>query len=563
MVVNHKVQPVEYINESWYWVRLAPEGDRYYTNSVFRIKANAQFKLGTKSQPYLTEQSRKRLEGKATDSSQEEEVEQEDQEEEELEDTPIGDQRDDESLATAVMSSTQTAYARGGGAITLPSENPMNPPAAVSTQIQALTRGPVGSGSSTNTPQRTTPAQPVANVPAAPAPAQQGGGGGGGAPGGAATGGGGGGGGGAPGGGGGGGGPAGAAPPAQAQAPGRSDQKRLEGNVDTFDGDRSKSLKFEKDFGLYRLLNAEHPLVAIPAKRVCLALSYIKGDKVDRWAHQYADHVAEELYTNNVDPQNEALWNNFVIAFRRQFQDTAEKERAWANLQKLEMKGRDIDGYIAEFENLLKLAGRNRDNEGAVDYFKDGLLGWLQQKLLERRPIPRSLDDWQWMAREEIEAKALIDASLGTGRKKGWLSSRQTRWESLHRDSRSNKGKDPDAMDVDRAKLNKLSIKERAKLSKEGKCFLCKEKGHMARACPKKASTDKGKQRAPKEDRDKKAKARTASISEEEDEGEPSSKEKEAPPEYSDDESLKKQIRKMTAEKREALLEELSVDGDF
>jgi hypothetical protein len=167
------------------------------------------------------------------------------------------------------------------------------------------------------------------------------------------------------------------------------------------------------------------------------------------------------------------------------------------------------------------------------------------------------------MAREEIEAKALIDASLGTGRKKGWLSSRQTRWESLQRDSRSNKGKDPDAMDVDRAKLNKLSIKERAKLSKEGKCFLCKEKGHMARACPKKPSTDKGKQRAPKENSDKKAKARTASITEEEDEGEPSTKDKESPPDYSDDESLKKQIRRMTADKREALLEELSVEGDF
>ncbi len=84
----------------------------------------------------------------------------------------------------------------------------------------------------------------------------------------------------------------------------------------------------------------------------------------------------------------------------------------------LEMKGKEIDNYIAKFENLLELAGRCRTNEGSVDYFKQGLNSGLQMDLLKWWPIPLTLDDWQRMAREEIQIKALIKASVGEGKVK-------------------------------------------------------------------------------------------------------------------------------------------------
>ena len=40
--------------------------------------------------------------------------------------------------------------------------------------------------------------------------------------------------------------------------------KHLARHVATFDGDQAKAQKFEKQFKLYRLLNATHPLIDVP-----------------------------------------------------------------------------------------------------------------------------------------------------------------------------------------------------------------------------------------------------------------------------------------------------------
>ena len=63
-------------------------------------------------------------------------------------------------------------------------------------------------------------------------------------------------------------------------------------------------------------------------QKVALALSYIKGEDVDEWCHRYADTLAEEVYTNGTDPNDESLWDKFVLAFVCRFRDTEEEERA-------------------------------------------------------------------------------------------------------------------------------------------------------------------------------------------------------------------------------------------
>ena len=60
------------------------------------------------------------------------------------------------------------------------------------------------------------------------------------------------------------------------------------------------------------------------------------------------------------------------------------------------MKENDLDGYIAMFETLIKKAERDRDEVGHVDIFKQGLKIWLLQKVMARRPLPYTLDQWQW-----------------------------------------------------------------------------------------------------------------------------------------------------------------------
>ena len=117
-------------------------------------------------------------------------------------------------------------------------------------------------------------------------------------------------------------------------------------------------------------------------QRTALALSYIKGEAVDEWCHEYANHLADEVYQRGIAPTNERLWDDFVLDFVQRFRDMGEEERSWALLQRLEMKKNNLDGYITTFETLIKKAGRDRDEVGHVDVIKQGLKTWLLQKVM-------------------------------------------------------------------------------------------------------------------------------------------------------------------------------------
>ena len=152
---------------------------------------------------------------------------------------------------------------------------------------------------------------------------------------------------------------------------------KINGHVNNFDGDQTKARKFQNEFEIVRMLNPRHQLFCVPMQRTTLALSYIKGDAVDEWCHEYADHLADEVYQRGVTPTNKRLWDDFILDFVQRFWDTGEEERSWALLQHLEMKENDLDGYIMTFNTLIKKAGRDRDKVGHVDVFKQGLKTWL------------------------------------------------------------------------------------------------------------------------------------------------------------------------------------------
>ena len=54
---------------------------------------------------------------------------------------------------------------------------------------------------------------------------------------------------------------------------------------------------------------------------------------------------------------NETLWREFVVDFTQAFTDTASSEQVYAALTDLQMKGEDIDDYIATFKSLIMKAG--------------------------------------------------------------------------------------------------------------------------------------------------------------------------------------------------------------
>ena len=105
--------------------------------------------------------------------------------------------------------------------------------------------------------------------------------------------------------------------------------------------------------------------------------------------------------------------------------------------------------------------------------------------IMRRRPLSLTLDEWQWMARDEFSANAIMKATLGGGRAKGGFSARQNYYATLNNTPKplGRKTCDLDAMDVDAMHTSKLSKEERNRLREERRCFNCQKKGHLARDC--------------------------------------------------------------------------------
>ena len=217
------------------------------------------------------------------------------------------------------------------------------------------------------------------------------------------------------------------------------------------------------------------------------------------------------------------------------------------------MKDNDIDRYIADFETLLAMANRHRTDAGSVDLFKQGLRAGLQRACMARRPIPHTLDEWEATTQEEVEIKALLDASIGPGKPQNWISSRESRYRALHQQKgKPVKKRDPNAMEIDAARTEERSKEERAKLIKERKCFICEKPGHIAAKC---YSRNKGKGKA----RATTSKVHAAKAKEEEEVKE-DDKTEESPPDY-DDNGLVAAVKRMSTDKREAFLECMALEG--
>jgi len=234
----------------------------------------------------------------------------------------------------------------------------------------------------------------------------------------------------------------------------------------TFDGDRSKADGFITRFGLFRIINHRNPIITNPEQRVALALSYIRGPKVEAWVAQQYDALSIKVdHAPTHADTNEALWEDFIAEFKRAFAEPLWE--VFARLEKLRMAGDEIEMYIATFENLVKRAKCNRESRSMMDYFLKGLPNDFWRSIMNWPAIPNTIDEWQSAARNEVEKR---------NRKKFYLSRPE--------------GRDTNAAQFGATRLTRLSKEERERYMDEGRCFECDEKGHLARNCPDKVELE-------------------------------------------------------------------------
>ena len=261
----------------------------------------------------------------------------------------------------------------------------------------------------------------------------------------------------------------------------------------TFDGTRSKADNFWRAFKIYRILNKETNTIKNPFHRTALAISFITGPNVDDWAEHQLDQLEEKTSpanSNQYADTDERLWTEFEAAFQAGYQDTTRAQDAYTALMQLEIKGWDIDTYIATFDRLVARAGWSASDKGIMEKFRNGLPRWLALDIMRRYvDIPATLDEWKAAAKKEILCRAQIKAELpSTNNGTPYLGKPFQKMGQVRNNVATGSSQPRYVpMDVDVARLGgPLTPEERKRLMDENRCFYCRDKGHRANKCWKK-----------------------------------------------------------------------------
>jgi hypothetical protein len=81
-------------------------------------------------------------------------------------------------------------------------------------------------------------------------------------------------------------------------------------------------------------------------------------------------------WLNTLDPVNDNLpdlWNQFLVEFEEQFQDTQAEQQARNALKECKMVNNEYDAYVAKFEALARKARYTQGNPETFDMFLVGL----------------------------------------------------------------------------------------------------------------------------------------------------------------------------------------------
>jgi len=223
----------------------------------------------------------------------------------------------------------------------------------------------------------------------------------------------------------------------------------------------------------------------------------MRGPNIDAWvdAQETALETKTTRAANPTAETDEVLWNEFEAAFKAAWKDTTRTQNAYEQLMKLEMKNGDVDTYIATFERLADAAEWEANAKGTIARFKVGLQDHIHQCILFRETWPTDMNGWKEAARKEMERfREIQNAGLAPRNRNNPqrpnCNNQQYQSTNAPHNAPRNDGVVP--MDVDATStsrtpappLKKLTDEERKKLSAEGRCFRCRQQGHMAKFCP-------------------------------------------------------------------------------
>lgn len=193
------------------------------------------------------------------------------------------------------------------------------------------------------------------------------------------------------------------------------------------------------------------------AQALTVAVSYLSGSAHEWWL----------VYKETEEGKQVGNWNQLQQALIRRFETLNKSKIARDKLARWKQV-KDVSSFNEDFQRIL-LDIPSITVEEQLDRYTRGLKSYIWKELCTNEYT--SLSELM----KDAERVEMAHRRLGKN---------STRFIPSEK-PRTPRPIDPIPMDIGNITLKKLSQAERDKCRKEGRCFRCREKGHMANKCPK------------------------------------------------------------------------------
>ena len=250
-----------------------------------------------------------------------------------------------------------------------------------------------------------------------------------------------------------------------------------------FDGQRDKLRKFLQDAELFMLINRK--IYDSDLVKIGFVLSFMTEGQAAAWADQFVEEQAKQAAATGTE-LNLGKFQDFKNKLAEAFAAYDSPGEALSQMKNMRMKRDDsIDEHIAKFKTLLSESRIDENSLAIIDFFRETLTLPLQSRILTLEAPPTTLKGWfEWATKIDHNWQRMREAVGRTRTTQNYTQ--PNRGKGPTRFNFQRKERDPNAMDVDA-----MTIEERDKLMREGKCFKCKQPGHISANCPTKVSVPK------------------------------------------------------------------------
>ena len=231
-------------------------------------------------------------------------------------------------------------------------------------------------------------------------------------------------------------------------------------------------------------------------------IKYALGNMIEsagHWASARRDKAKEST------PPDFGTWDDFVKDFKRAFVTDDEERDSRAQLFKLKQTG-DVTTYNNLFRTYASKA-KITQFSALSEMYKNGLRGNILAKILQRETLPTTMEDTA--AGKGYYTIALLTESVINRMKEqfgNWTPRGRIQRFNQRRDMGGNFGRTQiNAIETNPFRTPNQNYQNRKplpellqQLQKEGKCFNCRQTGHISRYCPtRNQSTNNGRFNSP------------------------------------------------------------------